>query len=292
VTWCWAIAFNTLPIYRSLDAETRKQEMNRVSAWAQGIVFLLFTVQGLCVYLVWGRNIDSDFISNLSLSDDHYIFYFSSWLATTTQFVIVVGCFLGLPLDAFTSRTNLHSILRSIQRSWIAWRAQNGNGNGNESVSLEEQMENEEQSEYLLLNENDRNITQRSSVDLDAEEASLAVRCAEAFVLIFSAAIVAIVCTDLNLIITLCGATYACFISYYVPGGVYIKSIHEQRGDAVMENHDEENENGNGNGNVGDNNMDRNMELGVHEMNLKYIAYFVLFYGTLVSVAGLVTTFL
>ena len=33
-------------------------------------------------------------------------------------------------------------------------------------------------------------------------------------------------------------------------------------------------------------------DVSAHEMNLKYIAIFTLFYGVLVSVAGLVTTFI
>ena len=209
--------------------------MNKVSAWSQGITLLLFTVQGICVYLVWGRcvahvlprrhalgclllssfffsvslsfrDIDDDFISNLSLNNSEYIFYFSSWLSTMTQFVIVFGCFLGLPMDAFTSRTNLHSIYRSIQRSWMAYQERRDR----DSLSMEE-LEDAEQSEYLLL---DRDIPSRSSIEIDTEEASLCARCVEAAALIISAAVVAILCTDLNLIITLCGATYACFIRH------------------------------------------------------------------------------
>merc|ERR1712154_11255 len=101
LSWCWSLQFNAIPIYLTLSEDTRLSQINRVSLWSVLILFIFYGMQGIAVYIVWGNQINSDFITNLDHLNANYIFYFNEWLSTFTQFIISIACFFSIPIFAF-----------------------------------------------------------------------------------------------------------------------------------------------------------------------------------------------
>ena len=199
-----------------------------VSLLSVFIIFLFYVSQGIAVYLVWADSINSDFVTNLDPKNKHYEFYFPNWLATLTQIIIAISCFFSIPILAFESRTNLHSIITSCYKSYY--------------------MDNNDQ---LLQNEND---------DHESEETCLS-RWTEGSFICISASLVAMLVSDLNLCLALAGATYSCYISYFLPSTIYMMTLNK----------------------IGEN-------VTSYDIILKYIAIFSIMYGSIVCVSGIIAT--
>jgi len=163
-------------------------------------VLILYVIEALSVYLVWGQNISTDFILNLDPShktEYNYAFYFTDDLARAVQFIFCVGCFCGVPYLAFESRTNLHAIVTSVFRNWSQKsRVQDTEWNGSESVEL-----------YW-----------------GAEETNLS-RIVEGLCLVIAAALVALFVTDFSLVLVLIGAIYGTFVVYLLPAVLYLRFV-------------------------------------------------------------------
>merc|ERR1719195_119285 len=93
MSWAWCVQYNTLPIYMTLHREVRQDSMPFVSLFTISGTWGYFILQALAVYLVWGTQLDSDFVENLVQNDITIYFYFATGLATITAFIICIGCF-------------------------------------------------------------------------------------------------------------------------------------------------------------------------------------------------------
>merc|ERR550525_158034 len=65
IAWSWCVQYNTLPIYMTLHREVRQDSMPFVSLFTISGTWGYFILQALAVYLVWGTQLDSDFVENL-----------------------------------------------------------------------------------------------------------------------------------------------------------------------------------------------------------------------------------
>ena len=257
-------------------------------------------MQGIAVYLVFGKNINCDFITNLDNKNNNYIFYFNNWIAVLTQFIICIACFAAIPIFAFESRTNLHSILMSLYRTYlfnknnidnkILSKAEdttnlssknngfNNNSNNNINDVLNDALninnDNSDNSDNDSNNSNrkisndkarnSKHIT-KSNISLDSfdfEIETIKSRWIEGTFICISACIVALEIKNLNLMLTLSGATYGCYIMFILPSLLYIKSI---------------------------NNTKLNRNITKYEIILNYSAYLMLFIGAIIAIAGITT---
>merc|ERR1719491_106674 len=221
MAWCWAIHFNVLPIYNSIDADAaddlsdRRTEMRIVTLGTVITTMVLFAIEGLSVYLVWGSDVDFDFLLNLSHSDPNYIFFFSRWLSTLMQFVICGACLGSIPLLTFAARENLHSMIGAVHK-----RVCNGHGGAVADENDEEQ--------YMLIGSSDVEVDvaeHDSAVEVGAGKGQSAVsRLVEGSVLVLSAAVVALYFTKLSDAIALSGSTYCCYMCFTLPSMLYLKA--------------------------------------------------------------------
>merc|ERR1712228_535648 len=100
-------------------------------------------------------------------------------------------------------------------------------------------------------------------INEDFEETMLS-RLIEGSVIVITAALVAMLVTDLNLSLSLCGATYACYIFYFLPSGAYLVAIRRFNPNQLV----------------------------FYDRFLKYIALFSICYGIFVCVTGITAVFL
>ena len=231
-------------------------------------MFIFYGALGVAAYLVWGDRVDSDFIDNLSVGDSNYIWFLEPWLSTVTQFVICISCFFSIPIFAFESRTNLHSILSSAHKTCCAGR----NGVHLQAVHDESDHEEDEHLNVSQLFADGMGLRGDHDVDgiesMDNESETRTSRWMEGSVILITAALVALLVSDLSLCLTICGATYGCFISYFLPSGVYIKAMNSWQA------------------------QPHSPPLTLCDFILKYIAWFSIMIGLIVCVAGIVTAFL
>ena len=276
ISWCWSLQFNALPIYRTLPdgPQSRLSQIHRVSLCSVAILFCFYGVQGIAVYAVWGARINADFITNLDAHDANYTFFLSAWLSTLTQLLISLACFFSIPIFAFESRTNLHSLLRSAKSTCCR-----GTGSAAAmNVQTPALLSSHEHGNAPVVSpaEDVYRINSLSKdycdVELEvareggvAEEGETCLsRWLEGSFILLSAALVALLISNLNLCLSLCGATYGVYISYFLPSGVYIAAVN--RFDA--------------------------RQLERYDVVLKYIAVFSIAYGSVVCVAGITTSLL
>jgi len=233
VAWCWAIHFNVLPIYASLDSSSsshpsadlsadltadRKHEMRVVTMGTVLTTLLLFVTEGVAVYVVWGARVDFDFLLNLSHSDPNYIFFFSRWLSTLMQFVICVACLGSVPLLTFAARENLDAMVRAVRR-----RLCNG---GYRAVT-----DAPDDEEYLLIDSSSAAVagdgeanSNLGIAEIATKEQSTLWRLIEGSALVLSAALVALFFTKLNDAIALAGSTYVVYMAFLLPSALYLKA--------------------------------------------------------------------
>eukprot|EP01084_Bolivina_argentea_P308663 533792_1 len=268
ISWCWSLQFNAIPIYLTLHPDTRLNKINKVSLWSVFILFILYGTQGVAFYIVWADSINKDFITNLDNKNSNYIFYFDSWLSTLTQFIISIACFFSIPIFAFESRTNLHAIIRNLKE--LLFRKT--------EISLINESTQDERVDSNVLYENEYNDYSVDDINCvnnvedrivseerinENEMGSFLSRLIEGSVICISAALVAMLISDLNLCLSLAGATYGCYISYFLPSGVYIIAV---------------------------NKFDAR-QLTNYDVILKYIAIISILYGVVVCIAGILTAF-
>eukprot|EP01084_Bolivina_argentea_P050797 93413_1 len=239
VAWCWGLQFNAVPIYLTLHPHTRFSDIRDVSLWSCFIIFLFYACQGIPVYIAWANSVNTDFITNLDSDNANYRFYFQTWLSTLTQLIIAISCFFAIPILCYECRTNLHSIIESIMVRF------NMHKNYNTDTDVDVDMDDMSDSNHS--NENTPLIGNRMYNNI--KEKSLLVRVIEGSCICISAAFIALMVSDLNLCITLVGATYACYMSYFLPSGVFLRTLHGSN------------------------------ELPVYDKLLKYVAMFSILYG-------------
>ena len=266
ISWCWSLQFNVIAIYLTLSPRDRMHRIQSVSAWTVGILFIFYCSLGIAAYLVWGSGIDSDFIDNLSPSDSNYMFYLGHWVSTWTQFVICISCFCSIPIFAFESRTNLHSVLLSARKMYKMCCGQR-DGMRLQRVH-EEESANEDDVEHLESAADSEGVRLIDAAPLEIGKETKASRWIEGSIILMTAALVALLVRDLSLCLTVCGATYGCFISYWLPSTVYLKALTKVQ---IQPN---------------------TPPLQRDDLILKYIAVFSVVYGLVVCVAGLVTAFM
>jgi len=250
--WCFAIQYNVLPIYRVLKAQTvdsdlcsenskesKASDMRFVSIATLSMTLCIYIIQGIAIYLVWGENVDSDFVTNLSHSATNYRFLFNSWLSTTLQILVIVGSLLSCPLLAYSSRTNLHSLLMTVQRKLrdgVCSPTQSTVHGEYDAIADEETEEEEIEESGAAFDAAFEDAVAAFEFEIASRQGTLS-RLAEGFGLVLSSAFIAIVFTNLGDAIALSGATYCCFIQA-LPSVVYLKAIHARNINAPMDAND------------------------------------------------------
>ena len=135
------------------------------------------------------------------------------------------------------------------------------NGNNKTRVSKESKTK---QSVIITKSEKDRLLGTFDTIDTDFEIETTKSRWIEGTFICLSACIVALEVKNLNLMLTLAGATYGCYIMFILPSMLYIKSINETK---------------------------RQRILNKYEKMLVYCAYAMLVLGAVIAVAGVTTAF-
>ena len=301
ITWCWTIQFNVLPVYNSLSKvngrDARTMTMSHVSYWSNISLFCYYIIFGFAALIIWGNRINPDFMTNLDYNNTNYVFYYGMELSTTTQFIMCIVTFASIPMFAFEARTNSHYIAMDAYYKYIKngkWKTcccdlfKNGLSNTSlhhnrttsitdytklESEASEANIDHEETplmgSEHSSVESSDStsnsNIEERTREyeDNDYSETWKTIMI-ESGTIIVTASIVALYLTNLNWCLSLVGATYGCYIAYFVPSIVYWKCI----------------------GNV------TNNKLRTKHRILKYLAIVSILYGIIVCVLGVTMAFI
>ena len=99
----------------------------------------------------------------------------------------------------------------------------------------------------------------------DLEKETIKSRWIEGTFICFSACVIALEVKNLNLMLTLAGATYGCYIMFILPSLLYIKSIRKTK---------------------------RIRDIDAFEAALVYFAYTMLLVGAVICVAGITTAFM
>jgi len=228
--------------------------------------FVVFFVQAVAVYLVWGTAIDSDFVDNLVQPGANYYFYYHMWLAIVTAFVICIGCFASIPTLSYTARTNFHSLVVSARRQITSFCG-DANGGGNDAADADD-------IDYQPIPhpDQDQDIDPEATVfdlnilEFDEEETTLS-RWIGGTILMVTAAILALVADDLTDVISISGATYCTYVSNIWPAVICLLAMKEHTADVSYVSNTE-------------------------DIAFKYIAYFSILFGIIVFFAGVITVFL
>ena len=265
ITWCWTIQFNVLPVYSSLneinERDARIMTMSHVSYWSNVSLFCYYTIFGFAALIIWGNRINPDFMTNLDYNDTNYVFYYGMELSTTTQFIMCIVTFASIPMFAFEARPNSHYIAMDAYCKFIKngkWKRcccdlmKNGDHEPEskhgvhvkprsitdyarlESLESEANIDHEETplmaSEHgSIESSSTSNSNNGEHDDYDHEENDYSETwktiMVESGTIIVTASIVALYLTNLNWCLSLVGATYGCYISYFVPSIVYWRCI-------------------------------------------------------------------
>ena len=245
ICWCWCLQFNVLPIYLSIHPHSRPNKINSISIYTCIILFIIYSVQGFFVYCVYGSNVDEDFTDNIG------DYFFNSNLGNITQFIIALSCFMSIPLVAFECRTNFHAILLSIYKYCCKLR------NGDQIITDDYQATIQTQD---VDNSESNNIRSNSTGQFSNEDSIPFIYIfIEGLFISILTSFIALKVTDLNLVLSIVGATYACYISYFLPSGLYIKHYYKCN------------------------------DITLYDKILYYIAIFSCIFGIIVCVAGLST---
>jgi len=213
ITWCWTIQFNVLPVYNSIADNGQQRVMSHVSYYSVVSLFVYYCLFGFASLIIWGSQVNDDFISNLDYKDKNYVFYFGMELSTTTQFILALITFSSIPMFSFEARTNSHYILMDIWNKCCVDRHH----------FQAEVEENSEEDTPLIVSSHDNDQVMNEKNDLYKE--TILSRFLESAFIIVSAAIVALYLTNLNWCLSLVGATYGCYIAYLMPSIVYWQTV-------------------------------------------------------------------
>lgn len=187
------------------------------------------------------------------------------------QFLICVACFFSIPLIAFSSRYNLHFFLTDIKRKW-----NEGPSDDDEYTLIQDASDRVATVEAPDAASNDAPESDQLDQKVDDNEVNEAdpeenggetrwTRLGEGLALVLTAALVALVFTNLSDAISLSGATYCCFISYLLPSTLYLVATNDR--DAVEAETDDP-------------------ELVRRK---RYVAMFAIGWGCMLAVGGIVT---
>eukprot|EP01084_Bolivina_argentea_P309960 536205_1 len=226
ITWSWAVQFNIMPVYMSLNSLTRSKQLKKVSYWVISLLFIYYIIFGISTMIIWGDNINDDFITNLDYNNSNYVFYYGFELATVTQFFLCLITFASIPIFAFESRKNLHYILMDIYYYWLFVCIDRNN-----QIDMENNNQNIDNETTPLIHANDNETTHmhmNTVMDYNYEETSTSIWIEGSF-LIVSAAGVALFLTNLNWSLTLVGSTYGSYIVYFIPSVIYCMAIRNSR---------------------------------------------------------------
>jgi len=268
IAWCWSLQFNVIPIYLTLSRQHRVRQMPTVSRWTVGSLFVFYGALGIAAYVVWGGGVDSDFIDNLSVGDPNFVFYLKHWLSTLTQFVICLSSFCSIPVFAFESRTNLHSLLLSAFKMCCQSREQMHLQRVHDEDSDREEDDDPdiETADISSLFADGMGLSRSGGdsvgIGIDDEMETNTSRMVEGVAILTTAALVALLVSDLSLCLTICGATYGCFISFLLPSVVYLKALQQMQNAPLAR------------------------ELTTHQMALRVLAVISIILGSFVCVAG------
>eukprot|EP01083_Nonionella_stella_P205074 747144_1 len=215
ITWCWTVQFNVLPIYGTLTGRYKAQTMAHVSYWSWVSLFIYYMAFGFAVLIIWGTRINADFMTNLDYNDQNYVFYYGMELSTTTQFIMCIITFASIPIFAFEARTNLHYIAADVYHSLKT----------SDDYDADYSLTDLYHEETPLIGSKERDESWTEHVDY---EENWIHRLIESGVIMASAAVVALYVTNLNWCLSLVGATYGCYIAYFLPSVVYWKAVSKE----------------------------------------------------------------
>ena len=236
VCWSWSLQFNVLPIYLSIHPHSRPSKINSISIYTCVILCVLYSLQGFFIYCAYGANVDQDFTDNIA------DYFFNGTWGNITQFMIAVACFVGIPVFAFECRTNFHAILVSIYNYC------------NKSNINQSRLSNANLIQVSIdtTKDDDTQSTQENDTPF------IYIFIEGLFISILTS-FIALKVTDLNLVLSIVGATYACYISFLLPSGLYIKHYYKCN------------------------------DVTLYDKILYYIAIFSCIFGIIICVAGLAT---
>eukprot|EP00483_Globobulimina_turgida_P006900 UN06913 len=181
--------------------------------------------------------------------------------------------FGSIPIFAFEARRNSHYIIMDIFSNYIKPRlCKNKSKN---SINLADYIEREDseaniddEDSPLLSSEHWSGSTTSSSSSIDDAVSMYCEnwisRLIESALIICTAAVVALYLTNLNWCLSLVGATYGCYIAYFVPSIVFWKCISDKN----------------------------NKELSHKLLILKCMAIISILYGIIVCVLGVTMAFI
>ena len=224
MAWCWCFQYNVLPIYVTLRSDQRPQKIQKVAWISMIVIFIYYFINGFAAYLVWGNDINEDFITNLDPENTNYIFYFKKWLALLIQLFMCIATFISQPLYTIEARINLHSVLIEMYRKFVPFDANASVQEKSFTVDDNDDDENEKHSDDPLI-EPKNNINNNNMIEDKLYEETLKSRICEGSFLVLSAALIAIFVTNVNAVIALSGAIYSAYISYFLPAFIYYRVI-------------------------------------------------------------------
>eukprot|EP01084_Bolivina_argentea_P205140 350503_1 len=265
--------------------------MSHVSYWTVIILFIYYVIFGFSALIIWGNKINPDFMTNLDYKDINYVFYYGIELSTTTQCIMCIITFASIPMFAFEARTNTHYIIMDIYYNYIKPKIhiqlydnksitdykhiERAESEANIDIDMDheqtplmssEHSNSHSRSRSTSVDSNDNdNINDNNSLNYSKIYCENWIsRLIESGTIITTAAIVALYLTNLNWCLSLVGATYGCYIAYFVPSIVYWKAIKNLK----------------------------NKELTHKLLILKFMAIVSIIYGIIVCVLGVTMAFI
>eukprot|EP01083_Nonionella_stella_P300549 1026716_1 len=258
LSWIWCCQYNVLPLYSSLNRLTRTKQIHSVSLITCVVLFCCYYINGLSAYFVWGQDINQDFITNLDFNNRNYVFYFPKWMSIVTQLLMCIASFISQPLYTIEARVNLHSIVMDMCGLSGGVKVKRGIT----GIPLS-QSDMSDRDSHAGWEEEDEKTSMMYDIDVARSSAyveTTASRIIEGTLIVLSAATVAIFVTNVNGLIALSGATYACYISYFLPSFTYYRAISMMNGKPTK-----------------------------YQLTLKYIAILMIIYSVIICVLGIIS---